>query len=145
MFEIVVGSDFQFDKIGDIYTCTFYCHNDEISFPDDEWTDFALHVLDGWLNELPMISTQKEANFRLWFEDGPFWIECTKCEQQLMLKFMTPKPVSCIPVIEIEYEVFRDKIMAALRKLRTNLYLAGYVDHATEVGQVIKKYEKNTN
>ena len=144
MFEIVVGSDFQFSTISGNYTCTFYCRNDEISFPDDEWTDFALHVLDGWLNELQMISTQKEANFRLWFEDGPFWIECTKCEQLLILKLMTSKSAPCPPVIEIEYEAFRDKIMVAIRKLRTNLYLAGYVDHATEVGRLIKRCKKNT-
>ena len=42
MFEIVVGSDFQFSTISGNYTCTFYCRNDEISFPDDEWTDFEV-------------------------------------------------------------------------------------------------------
>lgn len=62
--------------------------------------------------------------FRLLFEDGPFWIDAEKRDDEVTLHFNTDKrAVQTIPAIRIPFRTLAEAVEKALRTLSSSLYL----------------------
>ena len=56
----------------------FYVEADGVCFPGEGWTDFVVSVLDMWISNIMTCHGCERANFKLFFMDGPYFIECSK-------------------------------------------------------------------
>lgn len=124
MFEIIVGSDFFFGSSKDTFTCTFYCRTQDGAFPDCEWTDFAQTVLSWWSDAVAGAAHAREMKFKLLFEDGPFWIDVLKQNDEAILHFNTDRRgTQTIPDVRIPFRTLAEAVEKALRTLSSALYL----------------------
>lgn len=76
MFTINFDNDFYYAN--NTVDSTFYIEINGKYFPDKEWTDFPLSVLDMWINVIISIYHQPDIEFTLDFMDGPWHIDCSK-------------------------------------------------------------------
>lgn len=141
MFKIVHEPDFLYE--GDLFTCTFYCLTDGGAFPDDQWTDFAATVLSWWANEIGCSVHPQKTAFKLLFEDGPFWIDCSKEGEFVTLRFKTDRHIAdVIPEQKICYLDFAREIARAARSLSSSLFLAGHEQDACAMNRIARDIER---
>lgn len=101
MFEIICKPDFEYGLEGRLLTCTLYCRTQFGDFPTSQWVDFPMTLLEWWADEISNVARSKYANFKLLFEDGPFWIEGVKEDNIVILEFKTThKEIYDYPKIE---------------------------------------------
>lgn len=76
MFEICFTDDFYYaDGTADT---VFYIRVNGVYFPDDQWTDFAVAVLQMWISDVLDNYRSDHAEFDLYFMDGPYSVHCIK-------------------------------------------------------------------
>ncbi len=76
MLKILFLDDFYYaNETADV---TFYLDINGISFPDSQWTDFAIIVLNWWISAILEIHQKENADFVLHFMDGPYYVNCCK-------------------------------------------------------------------
>lgn len=143
MFEVVVGSDFFFESAADSFTCTLYCRTQDGAFPDREWTDFAQTVLSWWSSAVVEAAHARQTGFRLLFEDGPFWIEAAKQEDEVTLRFRTDRRgVQTIPDVRIPFRELTEAVERAMRRLSSGLYLTGKIALSREMAEQATQLRK---
>lgn len=136
MFEIIVGSDFFFGSSKDTFTCTFYCQTQDGAFPDREWTDFAQTVLSWWSDAVAGAAHARDMKFQLLFEDGPFWIDVLKQNDEVTLHFNTDRRgAQTIPDVRLPFRTLAEAVEKALRTLSSALYL----HHNPDLSQQLAK------
>lgn len=136
LFEIMTGSDFFFGSTGQCFTCTFYCQTDDGAFPDSEWTDFAQTVLSWWSDAIAGAVHAKDMKFKLLFEDGPFWIDVTKQNDDVMLHFNTDRRnTQTIPDVHMTFYDLAKAVEKAMRSLSSSLYLERDFEASQEVAE----------
>ena len=136
IFEIIVGADFFYGRVSECFTCTFYCQTESGAFPDVEWTDFALTVLSWWGDAVGEAVHAKETRFKLLFEDGPFWIDAVKRDDDVTLHFHTDRRgISVIPDAQMPFRDLAEAVERALRSLSSALYLAGRAEDARKAAE----------
>lgn len=140
MFEIISDSDFFFDRDRHLFTCTFYCKTDNGSFPDEEWTDFAQNVLEWWVDEILRVYGRRESKFKLFFEDGPYWIDGELKSSIIKLHFNSTKCKAVqLPAVTISFDEFVMQVRKAIRRVESSLYLNGFDEAAIQMGKLEKK------
>ena len=121
----MVGSDLYFGSIQPAFPCTFYCQTECGAFPDFEWTDFAETVLSWWSDAVSSAVHPAEMKFKLLFEDGPFWIDVTKQNDNALLHSNTDRRnTQTIPDAQMPFRDLASEVEKALRKLSSSLYMA---------------------
>ena len=76
MFKIVFLDDFYYaNETADV---TFYLDIKGQSFPDGQWTDFAVIVMHWWITNILEVYINEDANFVLPFMDGPYYVNCRR-------------------------------------------------------------------
>lgn len=76
MLKILFLDDFYYEN--ETADVTFYLDINGQSFPDGQWTDFAIIILHWWISSILEIHKNENANFVLRFMDGPYYINCYK-------------------------------------------------------------------
>jgi hypothetical protein len=76
VFKILFKDDFYFSC--GTTTNTFYLDINGHPFPDKQWTDFSVIVLNWWISAVIKCYQSYAADFKLLFMDGPYYIECAK-------------------------------------------------------------------
>lgn len=143
MFEIVVGSDFFYDRSGSSYTCTLYCQTSDGAFPDCEWTDFAHTVLTWWSEAVAQAACAAESSFRLLFEDGPYWIDVSKRGDLAVLRFRTGRRAApTLPDVRLGYRELAEAVERAMRRLSSALFLGGNPSAAREMAEEAARLRK---
>jgi hypothetical protein len=62
--------------------------DDNIAFPEKDWFDLPVSILDMWLSVLIDNASKRKSTFNLFFLDGPFYIKCCKNHENLKLEFI---------------------------------------------------------
>ena len=76
MFQIQLKDDFFY---AEGTTDAIICLNiDGTAFPDGEWTDFPVVVLNWWITAVLEASRKENGDFKLLFMDGPYAVNCHK-------------------------------------------------------------------
>ncbi|MDR1565541.1 MAG: hypothetical protein LBS74_11345 [Oscillospiraceae bacterium] len=104
MVNVCFKNDFSFSE-SNIDTI-FYVDIEGQCFPDEQWTDFIVPVLEMWINNLSTNYNASKAGFKLYFMDGPYYIECQKENSQLKMKFIEDRSKRRV-VIEDEVDFFQ--------------------------------------
>ena len=89
MFKIEQFYDFYWSDRS--VTVTFYISFNGQAFPDNQWTDFAVIVLNWWLSEIQNSLNQDNARFSLTFMDGPYYVDCSKHGSMVHMDFIEEK------------------------------------------------------
>lgn len=76
MFRIIFGNNFEYNAIA--ITAPFYVKINDFCFPDEQWDDFILSVLDMWCRNVIDAYNSTKHEFDLHFIDGSFIIHCAK-------------------------------------------------------------------
>lgn len=76
MLKILFLDDFYYAN--ETIDVTFYLEVNGRSFPDDQWTDFAIIVLNYWISSILEVHQNENADFVLRFMDGPYYVNCCK-------------------------------------------------------------------
>lgn len=88
MFRICCLDDFDYPNIARDSGATIYVDINDTAFPNNEWYDLPLSVLDMWCwnlieNFKPLIT-----EFSLHFMDGPYFIKCLKENGNVKMQFI---------------------------------------------------------
>lgn len=87
--EVKIGKDYQYSNLSKNITSTFFVViNGGNMFPDDSWFDFPVTVISWWCAELINASDKSNANFKLYFMDGPYYINCRKIFENVNMEFI---------------------------------------------------------
>ena len=73
---VIDGEIFSSNQSANLITKLYLCYRD-ICFPGDQWTDFV-DILNIWSCTLLRHSGESEADFILYFMDGPFRLDVAK-------------------------------------------------------------------
>ena len=76
LISIYFVDDFNYSAVSKNIYSTFYIKIEDHYFPDKQWTDFPVAILRMWCENL--LSNRKK--FELYFLDGPFYIDCSREE-----------------------------------------------------------------
>lgn len=85
---------------GDCYIQT----NKGTFFPDEQWEDFCLYMLNGWLADLIASKMLQKANFSLCFMDGPYCLLCQKEGSGVTIQGMKEEAASPLFTERMEYD-----------------------------------------
>ena len=85
MIEIVVGNDVFTASNTDIVDTKIYIKSNEYYFPSQTWSDYTFPVLEEWKENLIKIRNSEDIITKLYFHDGPFWLEVYK-DRYMQLK-----------------------------------------------------------
>lgn len=88
MFQIKLLNDFDYSEISKNIYSTIYVIANDIAFPDEQWADLPISVLTMWNESIKQNYYKKRGEFSLFFMDGPFFIECCKEENDVIMKFI---------------------------------------------------------
>lgn len=88
MFKICCLDDFDYPNISQDAGATIYVDINDIAFPDKEWYDLPLSVLDMWCWNLIENLKPLTAEFSLHFMDGPYFIKCLKDNGNVKMQFI---------------------------------------------------------
>ena len=124
MFKIVFVDDFYYAD--DTVDTIFYLSFNDVFFPSNQWTDFAIIVLNWWISAIIENYKKKNAKFKLFFMDGPYYVECLKHGSVVHLSFIEEKKLKqtiCEGDVEIE------------------VLVAELISVSSEIIQAIKKHD----
>ena len=76
MFKIYLGNDLSCP--GTSIDATFYVNINGRAFPDSQWTDLILSVLEMWADNMVGAYENMHTEFCLYFMDGPYYIDCIR-------------------------------------------------------------------
>lgn len=76
--EIVIEDNIFVTSTNSIIDTSFYIRYNNLCFPNNKWTDFTFPILEEWKCNLIRVKELKNVNFKLFFHDGPFWLEVLK-------------------------------------------------------------------
>ena len=139
MFHITCDDDFFFSDEG-LFTNTFYCATEHGAFPDVEWFDFSKHVLTWWTNEVVKASWCEAGNFRLLFEDGPFWIDVKKQGENVLLQFCSSNSAEdTLPDYQMRFCELVRSIRGAVRMLSYALFCHNRMTESQEVNLLCER------
>ena len=86
-FKICYKDDFDYSNIeGDPGATIYVLINGGYAFPDNEWFDLPLSVMDMWGWNITENYKLKNAEFTLCFMDGPFYIKCQRNGDELKMQ-----------------------------------------------------------
>ena len=88
MFTITCLYDFNYSNIAYDPGATIFVEINGTPFPDDEWYDLPVSVLDMWCSNLIKNSKPSSAEFSLYFMDGPYFIKCIKDNSVVKMQFI---------------------------------------------------------
>lgn len=88
MFKICCLFDFDHTATLRNPGATFYVQMESFAFPDSEWYDLPLSVLDMWCWNLIENFKSLTAEFTLYFMDGPYLIRCIKDNGNVTMQFI---------------------------------------------------------
>lgn len=112
MFKICYCDDFV--KTSKNIVSTFYVEVNGLPFPDKEWTDFPLAVLRMWCKNLE----SNEDEFKLYFMDGPFLIDCYRFQDRVKMQLVNNRSEK---EIEGEFTVRTEELVNSVFESGTNL------------------------
>lgn len=115
-FEIIIGNQYDYYNISKNVSSIFYIKiNGDFAFPDEEWTDLPISILDMWCSNLMENKGISVADFSLFFMDGPFFIRCSKLNERVILRFINNRKDDERIVIEgsISYKELVDEVSYA--------------------------------
>ena len=94
MFNILFKDDYFCSNKS--ITCSFYIDINGHVFPDSQWSDFALIVLNWWISSVLENCRKENADFVLFFMDGPFYVDCRKRGENIIMSCVTEKTCKAI-------------------------------------------------
>lgn len=62
---------------------TFFIDIEGEKFPDSQWTDFSVIILNWWVKNVQENYHKQYANFTLQFMDGPYCVHCVKQDSRV--------------------------------------------------------------
>lgn len=122
MFQICCPADFDYAHILRDSGATIYVNVEDRCFPDDQWWDLPLSVLEMWCWNLRRNAKLPSAEFSLCFMEGPYSIRCKKDRASVKMQFIQDE--------EILYES-----AATFDELKTAVYIA-----STELVSSLEKH-----
>ena len=88
IFNICCLYDFNYLDITNEPGATIYVDINGMTFPDNQWYDLPVSVLDMWCWNLIENSKFLTAEFSLCFMDGPYFIKCLKDDSIVKMQFI---------------------------------------------------------
>jgi len=124
--NIIIDDDIATSSITDNISTTFYIDYLGKCFPDNQWSDLTFPVLNMWAVKLMGNISSSNSKFRLYFMDGPFWLDVTKNGQNLMIECVNGRSERLVEyVIECSCFDFLNSLYDATKKLSYILYFNG--------------------
>ena len=78
--EIVIEDDIFVAENTNVIDTKIHIKHNDYCFPNDTWSDFAFPILEEWKNNLLKIKQSNNISVKLFFHDGPFWLEVYKSD-----------------------------------------------------------------
>ena len=79
-------------------------------FPFDDWTDFIFSIIKDWVFVLKENLYKEYSTFKLYFMDGPYYLNCTKQNNNILIFGVRDEDYS-IFLGEMEYSEFVNKTL----------------------------------
>jgi len=76
--EIVIEDDVFVTKNTNVVDTKIHIKHNGYCFPSDTWNDFTFPILEEWKNNLLKVKDSNNSSVKLFFHDGPFWLEVYK-------------------------------------------------------------------
>lgn len=119
--KIIIGDEISFTSNMNLIDTGIHIECNGQCFPSEGWTDFTFPILEEWKNNLINAKNADNFTFKLYFHDGPFWLEVYKHEN-----------------MELKIECINGKF-----KKRTELTTScGYYDLIRELYNAFKSFSK---
>ena len=139
--NIIIERKFYTSDISTNIVSRFFIEYQGKCFPNNEWTDFAEPVLGMWTHKLLQNRYSSKNKFKLYFMDGPFWMDVYKDDNmQLSIDCINDRGIN--KVIEhtmvCSYYDFLRALYNALKKFNYILY-----SDAMHKGQYESVYRQN--
>lgn len=124
MISIVIEDSIFVTTNRNLISTTFYIRYNDRVFPNDRWTDFTFPILEEWKNNLVSIRNSNNIKTRLYFHDGPFWLEVEKDKNgKLRTECICDRTVRKSELtIYCEYDEFLECIYSAMKAFLKVLY-----------------------
>lgn len=91
MLNIMCLQDFDYQNIMNEKGATIYFSIEGEAFPDIEWFDLPISILDMWCHVMSENYKKSQSNFKLHFMDGPYYVSCNKNGKTIEMKFIEEK------------------------------------------------------
>lgn len=91
MLQLILKDDFIYYDTSKNICSTFYVKANDTAFPDDKWYDLPISVFTIWNENIIKYNNKKRCEFKLFFMDGPFYIECQKEGNNVLMRFINNK------------------------------------------------------
>lgn len=91
------------EKSNEIITGIIYLEFDNFIFPEKNWNDFIVVVLNNWIRSLQSIIVKSAESTELLFNDGPFFIRIGMINDKECL-------IECIENHRIENILFKEQV-----------------------------------
>ncbi len=101
MLQLIFKDDFVYYETSKNIYSTFYVIVNNTTFPDNGWHDFPILALNMWNENIIKNNYKKRCKFKLFFMDGPFYIECYKEGSNVSLRFINNK-ISPIEILTFQ-------------------------------------------
>jgi hypothetical protein len=88
MVKICCLNDFDFQNIEHDLGATIYISIDGKAFPNKDWFDLPISIFCMWTSCIIRNYKSDISKFKLFFMDGPYYIDCSKSCNMLHMKFI---------------------------------------------------------
>ena len=78
MIEIVIEDDVFVTENTHMVDTKIHIKHNTYCFPSDTWSDFTFPILEEWKNNLIKVRDTNNTSTKLFFHDGPYWLEVFK-------------------------------------------------------------------
>ena len=89
---------------------------DQNAFPDSEWNDFVLIILEWWLQSVISLSLDSEGTAELRFMDGPFYVTVKREGNEMALDFIDNMNHNTMFQASCSFDSFKNMIINTAAK-----------------------------
>jgi hypothetical protein len=116
-----------------------YFENENIVFPERQWNDFILIVVNWWLESLSKFVADKSLSVELFFMDGSFSIKINRLDDNILKLYF----VSENQIKGTETVLMRNFVKDFLKEANTLIRFINKLDkNNEELGLLKKNYDK---
>lgn len=118
----------------------FYIEIDNITFPNDGWSDIISSVLDMWIdNVIKLLESDFKTTVELNFMDGPYYLEVScRCKDILEVHLFSRD----IKVYENPFEVSFYNFLSEIIKVTSNMLRYQRLENVSSIKKLNKKYRE---
>lgn len=121
--KIIIEDDLYITDNINVVESKIYIKDNMFCFPNNKWTDFVFPMLEEWKTNLLNVRFSDNVSFKLYFHDGPFWLEVYKTsDNDLEIECINGRTNNSEITIQCKYYEFLNCIYDAMKRFSKILF-----------------------